>query len=82
VIRRTGSSSSDIYDGMKNGTFPRSVPIGRRTVGWVEDEVEAWIAERIAQRDSQLDYAREQRRRKGGPGRGHKGPRQATVSTS
>jgi prophage regulatory protein len=79
VIRRTGSSSSDIYDGMNKGTFPRSVPIGKRTVGWVEDEIQAWIDARIAQRDS-----REQRHRKtkAGPGRGHKGPMQTTVSTS
>jgi Prophage CP4-57 regulatory protein (AlpA) len=42
------------------------VPIGKRTVGWVEEEVEAWIENRIAARDAI--------KRKGGPGRGHKGP--------
>ena len=67
VLDRTGTNSSDIYEGMKEGTFPKSVPIGQRTVGWVEDEIEAWIESRIAARELQP-------RRRGGPGRGHKGP--------
>jgi prophage regulatory protein len=66
VIDRTGSNASDIYSGMKAGTFPTSVPIGRRTVGWVEEEIEQWISDRIAARD-------QPNKRKGGPGRGHKG---------
>jgi prophage regulatory protein len=68
VIRRTGSNTSDIYDGMKDGTFPPSVPIGKRTVGWVEAEIERWIEHRIALRGSHPVRSR------GGPGRGHKGP--------
>jgi prophage regulatory protein len=83
VRRRTGANANDIYEGMKNGTFPLSVPIGARTVGWVEDEIDKWIERRIAQRDARAEYARGQRpNRKGGPGRGHKGPMQTTVSTS
>jgi prophage regulatory protein len=80
VIRRTGSNSSAIYEGMKNGTFPKSVPTGPRTVAWIEDEVSDHIDALIARRDAQ--HPREQRRRKGGPGRGHKGPLQTTVPTS
>jgi prophage regulatory protein len=74
VIDRTGSSATDIYGGMKNGTFPKSVPIGKRTVGWVEDEVEGWIDARIVARD------RKAVKRRGGPGRGHKGPRDNTAT--
>jgi len=29
------------------------VPLGGRTVGWVSDEIEAWILERIEERDCQ-----------------------------
>ena len=65
VVDRTGKNPTDIYEGMKEGTFPTSVPIGKRTVGWLEEEVEAWIEKRIAARDTA--------QRKGGPGRGHKG---------
>jgi prophage regulatory protein len=67
VIRRTGSSTTDIYTGMKNGTFPKSVPIGRRSVGWVDEEVDDWIERRIALRSTQPKH-------RAGPGRGHKGP--------
>lgn len=68
VIDRTGSNPTDIYAGMKAGTFPRSVPIGRRTVGWLEEEIELWIADRVAARDDP------ESKRRSGPGRGHKGP--------
>jgi prophage regulatory protein len=66
VLDRTGSNPTEIYQQMKLGAFPNAVPIGKRTVGWVEEEVEAWIENRIA--------ARAAIKRKGGPGRGHKGP--------
>jgi prophage regulatory protein len=72
VRSRTGQGTTDIYAGMKAGTFPESVPIGVRTVGWVESEVEQWIKDRIARRG-------EQPKRKGGPGRGHKGPTGAEI---
>jgi prophage regulatory protein len=67
VLDRTGSNTSEIYQQMKAGTFPTAVPIGKRTVGWVEEEVEKWICDRIAARDFQS-------KRKAGPGRGHKRP--------
>jgi prophage regulatory protein len=66
VLDRTGSNATEIYEQMKSGAFPRSVPIGKRTVGWVEEEVDAWIESRIAARDVAP-------KRKAGPGRGHKG---------
>ena len=73
VKRRTGWNATQIYEGMRGGTFPQSVPIGKRTVGWVEREIDELVAARIAQRDAQsLQHAREERRRKGGPGRGHR----------
>jgi prophage regulatory protein len=33
------------------GRFPRSIRIGHKRV-WIESEVEAWMAERIASRDT------------------------------
>jgi prophage regulatory protein len=77
VVRRTGWNATEIYQGMKANPpeFPASVPIGKRSVGWVEQEIEEWIARRIAQRDAQsLERSRLERRRKGGPGRGKTGP--------
>jgi prophage regulatory protein len=51
VKQKTGSSRSSIYKGMNEGTFPRSVSLGDRAIGWIEDEVDGWIQQRIDQRD-------------------------------
>jgi prophage regulatory protein len=54
VEARTGLSRSSIYAkirGKRNGehdpTFPKPIPLGAKAVGWVESEVEAWIASQI-----------------------------------
>ena len=52
VRRRTGKSRSGIYRSVACGTFPAPVKLGERASAWVESEVEAWIAERIADRDA------------------------------
>jgi prophage regulatory protein len=72
VVERTGLNSTDVYARMKDGTFPASVPIGVRSVGWVDTEVDEWVEQQIANRDAQPP--KHERKRKGGPGRGHKGP--------
>jgi len=44
---RTGLARSTIYLYIKQGAFPKPVPLGRRAVGWLESEVSAWITERV-----------------------------------
>ncbi len=44
----TGLSRTGIYDRIAKGEFPAQIPIGARAVGWLESEVEAWIAQRVA----------------------------------
>jgi prophage regulatory protein len=38
------------------GEFPRPIPLDNRenrpTIAWLEDEIDAWIAERAAQRET------------------------------
>jgi prophage regulatory protein len=36
----------------KAGEFPKRVPIGRARHGWLETEIDAWIADRVAARDA------------------------------
>jgi prophage regulatory protein len=36
----------------KLGKFPRRVKLSYRAVAWLEDEIEAWIAARAAERDA------------------------------
>ncbi len=50
VKARTGLSRSTIYLRISRGTFPASVSLGGRAVGWIEAEVHAWLTARIAQR--------------------------------
>lgn len=47
VMSRTGLSRSTIYEIINKGKFPRQVSLGPHSVGWIEREVDAWIAERI-----------------------------------
>ena len=48
VKTSTGLSRSTIYLRVSQGTFPRPVHLGGRAVGWVEEEIQFWLAERIA----------------------------------
>jgi len=49
VERRTGLPRSSLYDRIKRGDFPAQIPLGARSVGWLEHEVDAWLADRVAQ---------------------------------
>jgi prophage regulatory protein len=48
VKARTGLSRSTIYLRISEGRFPKPVSLGSRAVGWIETEVNDWLAERIA----------------------------------
>lgn len=50
VLRRTGFSRSTLYLLIAKGEFPHQVPLGARSVGWIEEEVDAWIAHRANSR--------------------------------
>ena len=58
IIRRgelkgvTGYSIAQIYNLIADGTFPRPIPLGKRAVGWLESDIAAWQAARIAERDN------------------------------
>jgi prophage regulatory protein len=56
VQQITGKSRSQIYDDMQKGTFPRQVSLspGGHAVGWLESEITAWMAERVAERDKRI----------------------------
>lgn len=56
VEARTGLSRSSIYAKLRHNpkrptdydpSFPRSVSVGAKAVGWIEAEIEAWIAAQI-----------------------------------
>lgn len=56
VEARTGLSRSSIYARLRHNpkrpgdydpTFPKPVSMGAKAVGWIEAEIEAWIAAQI-----------------------------------
>ncbi|SEJ66248.1 transcriptional regulator, AlpA family [Pseudomonas linyingensis] len=55
----TGLGRSTIYKYVKLGIFPDAVKLGGSISAWVESEVQAWMAERIKERDQQAISATE-----------------------
>ena len=47
VESRTGISRSEIYRLMHKNKFPKTISLGKRSVGWVESEINDWIQDRI-----------------------------------
>lgn len=48
VQSKTGLCRSAIYQMMGENSFPQSVQIGPRSVGWIESEVDQWLREQIS----------------------------------
>ena len=46
VLDRTGLKKTTIYALQKTGSFPRNYLLSANAVGWLETEVEAWLASR------------------------------------
>ncbi|OHY79475.1 AlpA family transcriptional regulator [Marinobacter sp. AC-23] len=53
VIEKTGLARSTIYKYLAAGTFPKPIPLGGRSVGWVDSEVHDWILDAVQERDYQ-----------------------------
>ena len=57
VLDRTGLSRSTLYLRISEGTFPKQVSLGARSVAWIEAEVEDWISRRIDGRENDRQAA-------------------------
>lgn len=52
LTSRTGLGRSTVYLKISQGEFPKPVQLGSPfCVGWLEHEVDAWIAKQVALRD-------------------------------
>lgn len=47
VKDRTGLSRSSVYEKVSAGRFPKPISLGARAVGWLESDIDAWIASRV-----------------------------------
>lgn len=50
VKSRTGLSRSTIYLRISEGSFPVPISLGGRAVGWLEDEIQAWLQGQVEAR--------------------------------
>ena len=57
VKARTALSRSTLYKFISRGSFPKPLRLGPRAVGWLEAEVDEWIAARAKSRDAALGGA-------------------------
>lgn len=48
VLEKTSISRASVYNFMREGSFPKQINLGARKVGWLNSEIETWIAERVA----------------------------------
>lgn len=48
VCRMTGLSKSLVYQMEAEQRFPKRIRLTERAVGWIEGEVQGWLAERVA----------------------------------
>ncbi len=46
--RSDWAKEDKLYELQKEGQFPRRIQITAHAVGWIENEIEDWIAERVA----------------------------------
>jgi len=49
VKARVGLGHTNIYNGIKAGTFPAPISLGARAVGWLSSDIDEWIEQRIAE---------------------------------
>ena len=54
VRERVGLSRTHVYDLIAAKRFPAQLKLipGGRSSGWLESEIDTWIAERVAERDA------------------------------
>jgi prophage regulatory protein len=50
LFRKVGLCRSQIWRLEKQGAFPKSIPLGINSKGWIESEIDAWLQERRAAR--------------------------------
>jgi prophage regulatory protein len=45
-------SRQHVYRQVNAGKFPAPIKLGEATIAWIEDEIDAWLDQRIAERNT------------------------------
>jgi prophage regulatory protein len=59
VQEKTSCGRSFVYQGIKDGTFPRQIRLGTRRIGFLESDIDEWIAARVKESCPELREARQ-----------------------
>jgi prophage regulatory protein len=51
VIAKSGLGRDSVYRGGHEGWFPKPIKLSERASGWFEDEIDAFLEKRAAERD-------------------------------
>lgn len=51
VMACTGLSREGVYKYIREGRFPRQIPLGGGRVAWLSSEVDTWLQSRINERN-------------------------------
>lgn len=51
TLAKTGLTRTALYAAVNAGRFPKPVKIGAKAVAWSAEELDSWIADRIAERE-------------------------------
>jgi prophage regulatory protein len=57
VLSRVPFSKATLWREIKAGRFPKPVDIAPRRRAFFEDEIDAWLANRVAERDAKSEAA-------------------------
>lgn len=57
VLAKVSASRSWLFGQIREGSFPAPIPLGGRRVGFLLDEIEAWLDARIAARAAKAGRA-------------------------
>lgn len=58
VMEKTGLGRTKVYELQAEGRFPKSISLDGRAVGWLENEVEDWLQERVDVRNAAMNRQR------------------------
>lgn len=47
VKARTGLSRSTVYRRVAEGRFPSPIPLGGRSVGWLDSDINEWMSQQV-----------------------------------
>ena len=57
VFQRVGLCRTAVYKAAREGKFPKPIKLTDRATGWLESEVDEWIAARAAERSAPVQAA-------------------------